>query len=110
MPSIAPRLPGQTPSSTAVTSSAPSSAAAKSKSSSSGLPELTNYPLPPLMDPARYFRGTLNASAAVMRTLTMPTEAWKAPMVAPIAFSIGFAPEMLMGAWLRNPMAGPRGW
>lgn len=63
------------------------------------------------MDPMRYFRGTLNMNAAVFRTLTMPTEAWKAPMVAPLAFGVGFAPEMLIGPALgAGGLGGPRGW
>lgn len=62
--------------------------------------------VPALFDPLRYARGFTNASYAVANAATMPTEAWKAPLIAPV----GFAPEVLMGAALGGGGAGPRGW
>lgn len=66
--------------------------------------------VPALFDPMRYARGFTNASYAVAHAATMPTEAWKAPLIAPMAFTVGFAPEVMIGAALGGGGAGPRFW
>ncbi len=57
--------------------------------------------VPPAMDPTRWARGFANANLATLQLFAQgPAEAWKAPMVYPFAFTIGFSPEVLIGAAL----------